>query len=790
MQGVRFYKSAANSGTHVGNLWTSSGTRLATATFADETPSGWQEVLFDAPVAVVANTTYVVSYHTNVGHYSASGGYFGSLGVDRPPLRAPASATVGGNGVYLYGATAFPTQTFNATNYWVDVVFDSTPDTTKPVIADVTATPVDGSVAVISWSTTEGSTSIVDYSTDSTFPPSQTLSVSDAALVMSHSLRITGLHPDTRYFFRLKSIDPADNQGTWPPAGPDPLPGPGVPPPVRDFTTPSATLRDTTSADFSAGTATSTYVSETGDGEVILAPMGGAEFSGSVTPANWSTNIWSDGGSAVVDGGRLIVDGARVAQEQLVFAGHSLEFVATFTGDPYQHSGFGQSLGVLFEPVALFSTSWVDVDGAPHSGGSLAVRSSPGGDVTEASTNLGASFFNAPHRYRIDWQPGAITYYVDGVQVASHAVPISSQMRPVAASDYSAFSGKIVVDWMRTAPYATSGTFLSRVYDASAVVDWDAIQWTARTPEGTALSVAVRTGDTAAPDETWTGFAAIAAPGPLGLRSRYIQYRAVMTSVDPGRTPELEDIAISSRTNDAPAANPDSFTVDEDGSLNVPAPGLLGNDTDGDNDALTAQLVLEPSHGALTLAANGSFTYSPEENYVGTDVFRYKVNDGAADSVDAAVQITVTPVNDAPSFVIGADQIVLEDAGPQTVAPWTNALSAGPPDESAQALTFIVSNTNGALFAIPPAITAGGTLAYTPAPNANGSARVTVRLHDDGGTANGGIGISAPQIFTITVSSVNDAPSFVRGANQTVARGRGRADGRRLGDGVERRGAG
>ena len=241
-----------------------------------------------------------------------------------------------------------------------------------------------------------------------------------------------------------------------------------------------------------------------------------------------------------------------------------------------------------------------------------------------------------------------------------------------------------------------------------------------------------------------------------------------MTSADPGLTPELENLTISSRTNDAPAASPDSFTVNEDGSLDVPAPGVLVNDTDGDDDALTVQLVLEPSHGALTLAANGSFTYSPAENYAGIDVFRYRVNDGSDNSVDTAVHITVTPVNDAPSFVIGADQFVLEDAGPQTVAPWTTALSAGAPDETAQALTFIVSSTNGALFAVPPAITAGGTLTYTPAPDANGSATVTVRLHDDGGTANGGIGISAPQVFTITVSSVNDTPSFVRGANQTV----------------------
>ena len=88
-------------------------------------------MLFDAPVAVTANTTYVVSYHTNVGHYSATGAYFSATGIDRPPLHAPASATVGGNGVCIvYGVSAFPTDTFNATNYWVDVVFDSTPDTT------------------------------------------------------------------------------------------------------------------------------------------------------------------------------------------------------------------------------------------------------------------------------------------------------------------------------------------------------------------------------------------------------------------------------------------------------------------------------------------------------------------------------------------------------------------------------------------------------------------------------------------------------------------------------------
>jgi len=121
--GVRFYKAATNTGTHTGSLWTNTGTLLATATFSGETASGWQQVAFSTPVAVTANTTYVVSYHTNVGNYGFDGAYFASAGVDNAPLHGLANGVDGANGVYLYGASAFPTSSFNAANYWVDVVF-------------------------------------------------------------------------------------------------------------------------------------------------------------------------------------------------------------------------------------------------------------------------------------------------------------------------------------------------------------------------------------------------------------------------------------------------------------------------------------------------------------------------------------------------------------------------------------------------------------------------------------------------------------------------------------------
>ncbi|RCG29393.1 DUF4082 domain-containing protein [Sphaerisporangium album] len=126
ISGVRFYKGSQNTGTHVGSLWTSGGTLLASATFAGETASGWQQVNFASPVAVTANTTYVASVLSPTGYYSVTRPYF-TLQYNNDPLLALADGAQGGNGVYVYGTTnAFPTSTFQSTNYWVDVVFTPT----------------------------------------------------------------------------------------------------------------------------------------------------------------------------------------------------------------------------------------------------------------------------------------------------------------------------------------------------------------------------------------------------------------------------------------------------------------------------------------------------------------------------------------------------------------------------------------------------------------------------------------------------------------------------------------
>jgi hypothetical protein len=128
IKGLRFYKGPQNTGTHVGTLWSSSGQQLGRATFANETASGWQEVYFTTPIAIAANTVYIASYHTNVGFYSKNENYFTNSGVSNPPLYAFRNGESGANGLYRYSSTPiFPTSSYQSSNYWVDVIFSTTP---------------------------------------------------------------------------------------------------------------------------------------------------------------------------------------------------------------------------------------------------------------------------------------------------------------------------------------------------------------------------------------------------------------------------------------------------------------------------------------------------------------------------------------------------------------------------------------------------------------------------------------------------------------------------------------
>jgi len=139
--GVRFYKSTANTGTHVGSLWNSSGTRLATVTFSGESASGWQTASFATPVNVTASSRYVISYLAPNGHYSSSSHFFDS-DWKNGPLVAPG----GPNGLYRYGSGGFPNGSYASTNYWVDVAFSPLLATTPPDI--IAEAPLDQASSV------------------------------------------------------------------------------------------------------------------------------------------------------------------------------------------------------------------------------------------------------------------------------------------------------------------------------------------------------------------------------------------------------------------------------------------------------------------------------------------------------------------------------------------------------------------------------------------------------------------------------------------------------------------
>jgi len=135
---VRFYKTPENRGTHTGSLWTSTGTLLGRIAFTGETASGWQTAALSTPVTLTAGGSYVVSYHTSVGRYTATEWFTGTSAS--PNLRIPTTNV----GVYAYGAnSAFPTNTWHASQYWVDLAFTtngSTPTATATSAPGTTST--------------------------------------------------------------------------------------------------------------------------------------------------------------------------------------------------------------------------------------------------------------------------------------------------------------------------------------------------------------------------------------------------------------------------------------------------------------------------------------------------------------------------------------------------------------------------------------------------------------------------------------------------------------------------
>jgi hypothetical protein len=217
INGIRFYKAATNIGTHIGSLWTMSGQLLGEATFTNETASGWQQVTFATPVAIQPNTTYVAGYLAPNGHYSVNGPNLAET-ITNGPLQAESATSelsgTEGNGLYAYGSgVTFPTNTYNASNYWVDVLFAPEPPPTIPgAPSGATATAGLGSATVKWVAPTTGS-----KPTGYTVTPYIGTAAQTATTVNGNpaptEATVSGLKAGTSYTFKVKAINAA---GTGP----------------------------------------------------------------------------------------------------------------------------------------------------------------------------------------------------------------------------------------------------------------------------------------------------------------------------------------------------------------------------------------------------------------------------------------------------------------------------------------------------------------------------------------------------------------------------------------------
>ena len=204
---------------------------------------------------------------------------------------------------------------------------------------------------------------------------------------------------------------------------------------------------------------------------------------------------------------------------------------------------------------------------------------------------------------------------------------------------------------------------------------------------------------------------------------------------------------IVSWVNVAPVAVDDAYNAVEDTPLTITAPGVLGNDTDGNGDTLTAILMSGPSNGTVTLNSNGSFVYTPNANFNGVDTFTYKANDGAVDSNIATVTITVSPVNDEP--------VAMDDAYSTNQNTTLNVSAPGVQSndsdvEGTTLISILVSSpSNGTV-----TLNGNGSFIYTPTTGFTGTDTYTYRVHD-------GALLSNVATVTITVNAVNAVPVAV-----------------------------
>jgi hypothetical protein len=251
---------------------------------------------------------------------------------------------------------------------------------------------------------------------------------------------------------------------------------------------------------------------------VVLSPTSATDFTATTIPTGWTSTATASGGATTYAGGNATVKGANLYTSAAYTTAKSLEVQATLNKN--------QSIG-----WAVSATSTTKLAVSVNASNQL-IATVNDGFTTNVTSVLATGWTPALHKFRIAWNSGTTTFFLDDVAkfTKTFSNTFTTSMRPVF-SDTVVNDAGLIVDWARVGPYAATGTYTSGIVDAAAPVSWDGLAWDATVPSGTTLTVRVRTGDTATPDATWTGYTTIpASGGSVNTTSRYLQYQLTFTS--------------------------------------------------------------------------------------------------------------------------------------------------------------------------------------------------------------------------------------------------------------------
>ncbi|MGN6283976.1 MAG: DUF4082 domain-containing protein [Afipia sp.] len=678
IEGIKFYKGAGDVGIHTGSLWSSTGTLLATATFVNETASGWQTVVFSDPVAITSGTTYIASFHSN-GHYTSTGNYFTANHVSGV-LTAPAA----GNGVYAYGnGNLFPNSTYGATNYWVDVIFSSD---TGAVNHAPTANNDSGFTTPQDNSLTISASALLANDTD---PDGDTLTITGAGvgsngtaayIMNTNSVTFTptpGYTGAASFTYAISDGHGGTSNAT---VNLTVLPSNNHPPvAVTDsgFVTTRNTVLSLTAASLLAND-----TDQDGDTLVVTGANGGingtAAFNAQTNTVTFTPNTGYTGPASFI---YSISDGKGGTASTTV----SLNVNAPPNQPPVASDDSGLTVSqdvTLSIPASALLANDTDPDNDTLSISGIVGGSAVNGIATFNSQTSAVSFTPdtgylgaASFQYSVsDGHGGTATATVNLNVLPATVSLFSSSSTPTSLSDPDAVQVNLGVKFV-----ASSNGMITGIKYYKGANDSGTHTGTLWSSTGSVLATATFTNETSSGWQTVTFSNPVAVTagttyvasfhsnghyvssagyfstsytnGPLTApASGNGVYAYGNSNLFPtgtyGATNYWVDVMFSPANpgvNQSPvAANDGGFSAGQNAILTVPVSALLVNDSDPDGDALSVTGVSNGTHGVATFnPQTNTITFTPDIDYTGQASFDYAIADGRGGTATAGVSLTV-----------------------------------------------------------------------------------------------------------------------------------------------------